>query len=148
MKLESVVHIDAPPNVVWTVTEDIERWPEWTPSVESVKRIDQAQFDVGSTALIKQPGLPEAKWFVTAFTRGERFTWESRVRGIRMIATHEIRAAASGTQSVLRVEMSGLVAVLLWPLIRFSARRLLEQENAGIKDRCETVGIKRNRHHL
>ncbi len=148
MKLENVVHIDAPQEVVWAVTEDIERWPEWTPSVESVTRIDHGQFDVGSAALIKQPGLPEAKWFVTAFTRGERFTWESRVRGIQMIATHEIRAAASGTQSVLRVEMSGLVAVLLWPLIRFSARRLLEQENAGLKDRCETVGVKRNRHHL
>ncbi len=103
MKLENVVHIDAPQEVVWAVTEDIERWPEWTPSVESVTRIDHGQFDVGSAALIKQPGLPEAKWFVTAFTRGERFTWESRVRGIRMIATHEIRNAASGTQSVLRV---------------------------------------------
>ena len=140
MKLENVIHIDAPQQVVWTVTEDIERWPEWTPSVESVKRIDQAQFDVGSTALIKQPGLPEAKWFVTALTRGERFTWESRIRGIRMIATHEITAAGSGTQSVLRVEMSGLVALLLWPLIRFPARRLLEQENVGLKDRCEAVG--------
>ena len=28
MKLESVVQIDAPPNVVWRVTMDVERWPE------------------------------------------------------------------------------------------------------------------------
>ena len=60
MKLENVVHIDAPQEVVWAVTEDIERWPEWTPSVESVTRIDHGQFDVGSAAnvvvgMLRQP---------------------------------------------------------------------------------------------
>ena len=137
MKLESVVHIDAPPNVVWTVTEDIERWPEWTPSVEAVSRIDKGQLDVGSTALLKLPGLPEATWTVTALSRGERFAWESRILGTRMIATHEMSSAKTGTQSVIRIEMSGLAALLLWPLMRFSARRLLEQENTGLKSQCE-----------
>jgi uncharacterized membrane protein len=140
MRLEDIIRIEASPEVVWAVTEEIECWPEWTPTMESVKRIDQGQFDVGSAALIKQPGLPEATWVVTALTRGERLTWESRIRGIRMIAIHEIRAAETGTQSVLRVEMSGLVARLLWPLIRFSTRRALQQENAGLKERCEAVG--------
>jgi hypothetical protein len=37
-----------------------------------------------------------------------------------MIATHERGAAETSIQSVLRVEMSGLVARFLWPLIRFS----------------------------
>ena len=69
MKLGHVIHIDAPPEVVWAVTEDIERWPEWTPTVESAKRLDQGRLDIGSTALLKQPGLPEATWVVTAFLR-------------------------------------------------------------------------------
>ncbi len=139
MKLTDTIHIHAAPEVVWAVTEDIERWPEWTPSVNTVKRIDHGVLDVGSTAMIKQPGLPEAKWVVTTLTRGEQFTWESRVRGLYMIATHELRATETGTHNMLHVEMSGLVARLLWPLIRLSVRRSLEQENAGLKARCEAV---------
>ena len=139
MQLEHVIYIDVPSDIVWSVTEDIERWPEWASSFTSVKRIDQGPFDVGSKALIKQPGLPEAEWIVTSLTRGERFTWESRIRGIRMIATHEMMAVETGTQNVLRIEMSGLMARLLWPLIRSSAQRSLERENAGLKGRCESV---------
>lgn len=74
MKLEHVIHIEAPPDVVWSVTADIERWPEWAPTVDAVQRLDQGAFDVGSTALLKQPGLPQATWSVTAFTPKKRFT--------------------------------------------------------------------------
>ena len=137
MKLTSVLHIDAPTDVVWIVTEDVERWPEWTPTVKSVRRVDQGPFGVGSTALLKLPGLPESTWTVTALTRGEGFTWESRVRGTRMIATHEMKAAGGGTESVVCIEMSGPVVLLLWPLMRVFGRRLLEQENTGLKGRCE-----------
>lgn len=119
------------------MTVDIERWPEWTPSVDAVKRVDQGALDVGSTALLKQPGLPEAMWTVTSLIQGERFIWESRIRGIRMVAAHEMVATEMGTQNVLHIEMSGFVAFLLWPLIRLSVRRSLEQENAGLKRRCE-----------
>ena len=137
LKLESVLHIDAPLDVVWAVTEDVERWPEWTPTVESVRRVSQGSFEIGSTALLKLPGLPASTWTVTALSRGKRFAWESRVRGTRMVATHEMRAADGGTESVVSIEMFGPVALLLWPLMRVFGRRRLEQENAGLKGRCE-----------
>lgn len=140
MKLENSIHIDAPRETVWSVTEDIDRWSEWTPTVESIQRLDQGSFDVGSTALIKQPGQPEARWIVTSLTRGESFTWESNIRGIRVIATHELASAQNGTRNLLRIELSGFVALLLWPLIRSSVRRSIEQENTGLKKRCESLG--------
>lgn len=139
MKLEHVIHIDAPPEVVWDVIVDVEGWPAWTPTIDTAKRLDDGPFDVGSKALLKQPGLTEATWVVTSLTQGERFTWESRIRGIRMIATHEIVAAETGAQNVLRIEMSGWVAILLGPLIRVSVRRALEQENTGLKKHCEAI---------
>jgi uncharacterized membrane protein len=142
MILENVIHIDAPKNLVWIVTIDIENWPEWTPTVKSVKRLDEGPLACGSAALIQQPGLPEAKWVVTALNSGERFTWESRILGIRMIGTHELSSKDNGTQSALRLEMSGIVARLLWPLIYSSARRSLKQENAGLKARCEALATK------
>lgn len=139
MKLENEKTIAAAPAVVWGVTVDIEHWPEWTPTVESVVRLDEGPFDVGSTARIKQPGLPEAVWRVTALEVGAGFTWETRVRGMRMVAAHELTPAGEGTKNTLRLEITGVVAVLLWPLIRRSVRRALEQENTGLKAACEAI---------
>ena len=143
MKVESTIIIAAPQSVVWDVTTDVEGWPRLAPTFSSVQRLDDGPFDVGSSALIKQPGLPVAKWVVTALTRGERFTWESRVRGIQMIATHELTPHKSGTQNVLCVEFRGLVALLLWPLICVPARRSLQRENAGLKAKCEAISSAR-----
>lgn len=138
MKSEHAIEIDAPPATVWSVTEDVESWPQWNPTMLSVERIDPGPLDVGSAARIEQRGLPEARWEVTELERGRRFTWETRVRGIRMVATHELVPLGGGTRNVLRLETSGLLAVLLWPQIAASTRRALAQENAGLKARCES----------
>ncbi len=137
MKLENTIYIGASPSIVWKATEDVERWPQWTASVETVRRLDNGQFDVGSKVRIKQPGLPETEWRVTALTRGDGFTWETRIRGMRVIASHELTPSGAGTQNVLRIEMLGVVAVLMWPLVRPPLRKSLEQENAGLKTICE-----------
>lgn len=139
MILEHSILIAAPMPIVWDRTVDVERWPEWTPTVTSLKRLDDGPFRCGSAALIRQPGLPEARWVVTAMTPGEQFTWETRVRGMRMIATHKLASQGADTKSVLRLEFRGLTARLLWPLIRRAARRSLEKENAALKALCETL---------
>ncbi len=142
MKLENQKLTAAPLSFVWSVTEVVVRWPHWTPTVQKVKRLDEGPFGVGSTALIKQPGLPEAKWRVTALTPGEGFTWETRIRGIHFVATHELRTSGAGTSSVLRIELFGVVATLLWPFICSSARRSLETEHVSLKAKCEAMAAR------
>ena len=137
MKIQDVTHIDAPPATVWAVTEDVERWPEWTPTMESVRRVDGGPFAVGSSATIRQPGLPDVVWTVTQMLPGERFTWTGCARGLRMTATHEVAAERDGTRSVLRIELSGLMVTLLWPVLRLAVGRALRRENLGLKARCE-----------
>jgi len=137
MRVEHSIEIQAPCDVVWSVCTDVEHWPEWTPTMQRVERLEQGPFDVGSNAKIKQPQLPESVWRVTLLTPGERFTWETRNFGIRMVASHEIVATAAGCASNLRLEVFGLVAVFLWPLIRRSARQAVAKENTGLRDRCQ-----------
>ena len=139
MKVKAFIHIEAPIDLVWAVTEDIERWPEWTPTVNSVKRVDDRPVGLGSRVRIKQPGLPEAIWTVTAFVPNEQFSWETRILGMHMVATHVLATEGAGAKNLLRIEVSGIVAVLQWPLLRVLMRRALSQENAGLKRHCETL---------
>lgn len=140
MSVEDAIYIEAPPEAVWAVTEDVERWPEWTPTVTSVARMDAGPFRLGSVARIKQPAQPESEWTVTAFEGGRRFAWETRRPGLRMTGSHELVPEGSGTRNVLRVEAGGAGAVVFWPLLWLAMRRALAEENRGLKARCE-VGV-------
>ena len=137
MTITDAIHIDATPAVVWAVTQDVERWPEWTPTVTSVRRLDTKPFGLGSVARIKQPMQPEADWVVTEFSSGRRFVWETRRTGLHMTGTHELAPQGAGTRNVLRVDAKGAVAVMLWPLLRLAMRKALADENRGLKARCE-----------
>lgn len=137
MKATNIIQIHTTPDIIWAVATDIERWPEWTPTVFSAKRLDDGPFTVGSVALLKQPGLPDARWTVTELTDGARFVWETRIRGIHMIATHEVEATDAGAESKLSFETKGAFATLLWPLIGGAIKKAIKKENAGLKRFCE-----------
>ena len=137
MRVEDSIHIAAPPEVVWAVTEEVERWPEWTPTVTSVRREDSGPFGLGSAAWIKQPLQPESRWVVTDFARGVRFAWETRRPGLRMVGSHTLVPEGAGTRNVLGVEAEGAFAALLWPILRLAMRRALSDENRGLRARCE-----------
>lgn len=143
MQIEDTIEIAAPRDVVWSVTVDLERWPEWTPTVTSIRRLDEGRLRVGSRARLQQPGLPEAEWEVTALTPGRLFTWQTRVRGIGMVASHELTPNGNGTRNLLRIELRGIVALTVWPLLRGALRRALERENAGLKRHCEGIAVTR-----
>lgn len=137
MIVEHTTDIEAPPEVVWRVTKDVERWPEWTPTVTSVKRLGDGPLGLGSVARIEQPGQPAADWVVSAFEPGRRFAWQTHRTGLRMVATHEMSAEGKGTRNVLRVEAGGALATMLWPVLRLAMRRALARENQGLKEFCE-----------
>ena len=47
--------IAAPIERVWAATLDIERWPQWTPTVSRAKVLDPGPVAVGSKVRISQP---------------------------------------------------------------------------------------------
>jgi uncharacterized membrane protein len=131
------VDIDAPPDVVWSVMSDGERWPEWTASVTSVKRLDKGPLRIGSRALIRQPRFPPAVWTVTALEPGRRFVWKSGMPGMWVYGDHSVETIPAGTRATLRLTYDGALARLMGRLTRGITNRYLAMEASGLKRRSE-----------
>ncbi len=58
-----------------------------------------------------------------------------------MIATHIIEKTGANSRSRLEVEVTGGLALLLWPLLRRQIQQSVERENAGLKMYCERSTI-------
>jgi uncharacterized membrane protein len=131
------IEIAAPPERIWPVMTDIERWPEWTPSVTSIKKLDGKPFGVGSRARVTQPKLRPALWRVSEIEAGRGFTWVSGIPILRVIGRHVIEAFGTGSRVTLSVEFQGFLGWLAARAFGKLTRQYVEMEAAGLKRRCE-----------
>jgi uncharacterized membrane protein len=137
--ISKTVTIDAPPDKVFAVLKDVERWPAWTPTMTRVKRLESGPFAVGSTAQVQQPKLRPAVWQVTEIEEGRNFTWTTRTPGLRMKAGHRVEPQSTGSRASLTFEISGLVAPLMWRLYGRLIDEYVTTEAQGLKKRCEAA---------
>ncbi|MBT5867750.1 MAG: hypothetical protein HOH38_02805 [Nitrospinaceae bacterium] len=138
MIVEDKIVIQASQELVWQVTIDVGSWPLWSPGMEKIVRKDSGDFKAGSSALIKQKLLPETRWVVTELTPNKCFSWQTKVLGIKMVATHTLIPCNSGATSILRIEILGWIPVI-WPVIKKLIARALKEENWGLKNYCESL---------
>ena len=131
------VDINAAPDAVLAVMSDVERWPEWTASVTSIKRLDSGPFAIGSRARIRQPKLPPALWTVSAIEPGRSFTWISKGPGILVTAHHSIEPRNGGSRVTLSIRYEGLLAKVVAWMTNDINERYLTMEANGLKARCE-----------
>ena len=132
MEYQISVDIDAPPDVVWAVMSDGERWHEWTASVTSVRRLDKGPLRIGSRALIRQPRFPPAVWKVTALEPGRSFIWRSGMPlhvGLRRALGRAAGAPARARRCGSTYE--GVLARLMGRLTRGITNRYLTWKRAG-----------------
>lgn len=139
------VDIAAPPEVVWEVMFDVERWSEWTPSVRSIRRLDPGPFGVGSRVLIRQPSFPPARWVATAVDPGRSFTWKSGLPGLWVHARHSVIAIEGGARATLALDYSGLAGGMMTRLTRGITERYLALEADGLKRRSEEIFASRRK---
>ena len=139
------IEIDAPTEVVWAILSDGERWPEWTPTVTSVKPLGSGPLAVGARVVIRQPRFPPALWKVVALEPGRSFTWVTRSPGVSVVARHGVEASGAGTRATLSLRFDGILGGLLGWLTRGINERYLKLEAQGLKARCESGGRARGK---
>lgn len=136
--LQHTVTIAAPPERVWEVLVDVERWPERIPTVDAVERLDAGPLAVGSKTRLQQPRLPEAVWTVTELTDGSSYTWESSSPGVKVTASHVVEPHPDGSRLALAVTVSGPLSGVGWLMTRSLTKRYVETEATSIKAAAET----------
>ena len=128
-------HIDSPTRPVWDVLFDVARWPEWTPTIDSVERLDDGPFGVGSRAHVRQPKLPRATWEVTEVDVGRSFTWVASGPGMKTIARHEVVEDPSGCTVTLSIEQTGPMGAIAATIWRRLTQRYIDLEAESLDKR-------------
>jgi hypothetical protein len=138
-KWERTIEIEASPARVWEVMADVARWPQWTASIISLES-PAGGMALGAAAKVHARGTPKSTFRVSEWQPGERFTWETKVRGVRSVAHHIIEPAGQGRSRVkLAVELEGLMATLSKPFLNRRIVENLELESAGLKRESERM---------
>ena len=131
--------IHAPIDVVWGVLVDVERMPEWTSSMRTVRLITGSALRRGSRVHIRQPWLQPATWVVDLLDPPRHFTWRSRTGPVETVAGHLLEDRGATTEATLSVRHSGpgagVVGLLTGPLVR----RYMDREMSGLKARAEEL---------
>ncbi|WP_188187946.1 SRPBCC family protein [Nonomuraea sp. SYSU D8015] len=138
MRFETGIAIDASEDEVWRTMTDVTRWPDFMPTMTSVRRLDDGPFGAGSKVRIKQPGIPALNWVVTELHPGSAFTWETTTAGVTIAAGHTlVPRDGGGVSVVLSITQTGLLAPVFVLLTGARTRRYVRIEAESLKRRCE-----------
>ena len=140
IKIETSIDIAAPIDLVWAITTNVRSWPEWTPTVSTVKPVDDGPMGVGSSYLVKQPLQREALWQVTQFDPGHKFAWEQQTGRQRFKAMHILETFENITRSTLLLESASHGNNFLELILRPVLLGALKTENRSLKRFAERIG--------
>ncbi len=144
MEITHELTIEAPVDVVWGLTEDVEAWPSTTPTMTRVERLDDGPLRAGSTARVKQPWQRATIWTVTRLEPGHVFEWRTRALGTDMVGRHTLSSEGAGCRNTLCVEVTGRGAPLFGKLLGGRIAAAIETENEGFKRAAEAAVLDRS----
>jgi uncharacterized membrane protein len=131
--------IAAPIDLVWRVLTDVERMPDWTASMRSVRLVGGGNLHRGSRVHIRQPWLPAASWTVELFDPPRHFSWRSRTGPIDTVGSHLLEECDRTTIATFTIQHHGpgarVVALRTAPI----TRRHVGRELSGLRARAEHV---------
>ena len=141
MRWTDVLRIDAPAEVVWRLTTDLDGLSAVMPTVRRSQRMDSGPVRVGSCARLTQPGGLSAVWTVVELDEGRRFVWRARLLGRTLTAVHLIEPDAGGCRNTVALELPEpstalarlMTRVVAAPVVRCSLRL----ENRGFAAAAE-----------
>ena len=131
--------IRAPVERAWGVLADLERWPEWTASMRSVRALARTPAGAGARYRVEQPKLRPAEFTITEWRPPHSFTWSMGSPGLSAVAVHSLTPVPEGCELELRLDYGGLLGGLVARLAGGLTRDYMRLEAEGLKRRAEQV---------
>ena len=132
------IDIHAPPERVWPIMADLERWSEWTPSISGIEVLDGKPAGLGSQVRVRQPKLLPATFTITEWKPDRGFKWVSHSLGLVAVGNHVIEPGQTGSKVTLTLRFLGLLGGLAGFLGRNLIFRYIQLEASGLKARSES----------
>ncbi len=107
------IHIDAPPERVWAVLTDAERYPEWNSTVKSV----QGRIDAAQTIKLVAHIAPKRtfKLLISDFQPGARLVWEDGNNAFKGVRTFTLTPSGDGTDIQMVEAYNGAMVKMIAP---------------------------------
>ena len=138
MRLENEIDIAAPGETVWALTLDVEQWPDLTPTMTEITRLDDGPLAVGSQARVKQPAQRARVWTVTRL-EPNHYEWDAAMGLIRMRGGHHITPTDTGCTNRLTLDLEGFGSGLFGLVAKRTLAKALQTENEGFKAAAESA---------
>lgn len=135
MQFEEKITVNASPDEVFAVYENVADWPEWDADVMS-SQLD-GPFEVGTTGKLKPKQGPESKIQLTEVTRGKSFTVECKLPLCKMHFVHEMIPTGQNTEVSNRIIFTGLLAPVFSRIIGKEIKDTLPSSLKGLKNQLE-----------
>ncbi|MEV8373388.1 SRPBCC family protein [Kribbella sp. NPDC056861] len=133
MRFDHSVTVQAPADRVWAIFSDVAKWPEWTPTITAVERLDPGPIHLGAKTRVRQPKLPVAVWEVTELVDGEYFEWVSRAPGIKTTGGHRVESTPEGTVVTATIIQEGPLGWVFGKLYAKLTREYIALEGQSLK---------------
>ncbi len=95
MQLWTSRTIDAEPRAAWDLLTDLERWPDWGPSLTGAALDPPARFETGATGRVRTVVGLSLRFEVSDVDEGRRWSWS--VGGVPA-TSHEIEPVDAGVR--------------------------------------------------
>ena len=138
-RFQKQIAISADPERIWQILADVERWPSWTASMQSLRPLDPDPLGPGVRVRVEQPKLRPAVWTIADWQPPSRFTWTSSAPGASLLAEHLIERTDQGCTVTLGFALSGPMSWLLGKLSGRLIGEYLKIEAEGLKRASERV---------
>ncbi|HET7419998.1 MAG TPA: SRPBCC family protein [Candidatus Dormibacteraeota bacterium] len=134
---EASLDTSAPPDRVWQVWSDVDRWPEWNPDMKA-SRIE-GPLRLGATGNIDTRSGGKHDVVVTHFEQGRSFELESTaLPGTKMAIRATIAPSGSGSRITQGFEPRGVLAPIVGPMMGGQILKTFNAVLGGLKTKVES----------
>jgi ribosome-associated toxin RatA of RatAB toxin-antitoxin module len=138
-KFSTSIIINASQVAIWKVLSDVPHWHEWTPTVTKVEVLNTPELKLGNRYKVIQPKLQPVVWTVTELNSAN-FTWESKSRGMHMVAEHVVTSInANQSEVTLTFAFNGWLGNIIGKIYGKMTGEYIATEARSLKKQVENI---------